>query len=135
MKRLLLLGCLMMLIGCVRQKTDAKYWMLKGRIAEMRERSAVAYLKFGKRVPDTIDSYDEIHTFDHSGRWMESRFFEKESYNVFNSACFSLIAASEYSSSCISISSCVQLRIATMPLICSFAVSDTSTGFMTEFSR
>ena len=69
MKRLLLLGCLMMLIGCVRQKTDAKYWMLKGRIAEMREGSAVAYLKFGKWVPDTIDSYDEIHTFDHSGRW------------------------------------------------------------------
>ena len=55
MKRLLLLGCLMMLIGCVRQKTDAKYWMLKGRIAEMREGSAVA--------------------------WMESRFFEKESYD------------------------------------------------------
>ena len=81
MKRLLLLGCLMMLIGCVRQKTDAKYWMLKGRIAEMREGSAVAYLKFGKWVPDTIDSYDEIHTFDHSGRWMESRFFEKESYD------------------------------------------------------
>ena len=49
---------------------------------------------------------------------------ENEVYNVFNSACFPLIAASEYSSSCISISSCVQLRIATIPLIRSFAVSD-----------
>lgn len=73
MKRLVLLGCLITLIGCSRQKTDAEYWMLKGRVAEMREGGAKAYLKFGKWVPDTIDSYDEIHTFDHAGRWMESR--------------------------------------------------------------
>ena len=81
MKRLVLLGCLITLIGCARQKTDAEYWMLKGRVAEMREGSAKAYLKFGKWVPDTIDRYDKIHTFDNSGRWMESRVFEKESYD------------------------------------------------------
>ena len=81
MKRLVLLGCLITLIGCARQKTDAEYWMLKGRVAEMRGGGAIAYLKFGKWVPDTINRYDEIHTFDHSGRWMESRFFEKESYD------------------------------------------------------
>ena len=47
----------------------------------MREGSAKAYLKLGKWVPDTIDRYDKIHTFDNSGRWMESRVFEKESYD------------------------------------------------------